>query len=182
MQFMPQKAIKGQAVADFLADHLVSESSKLYDNLLEEIAEVNATYVSSEEQVWQLFFDRASRTGPEGNVVAGVGVVLISPHYYVIPQAFSLTELYSNNVTEYNTLLIGMQLTEEIEIKNLEAYNDSKLIINQIRGEYETRYEDLVSYHNANIDMVEKFKSFYIGHVSHQQNAHADALTSFATL
>jgi len=30
-----------------------------------------------------------------------------------------------------------MQLAEEIGVKNLEAYVDSKLIINQVRGEYE---------------------------------------------
>ena len=51
MQFIPQKAIKGQTVADFFADHPVSGSSKLYNNLPDEIAEVNATHVSSEEQV-----------------------------------------------------------------------------------------------------------------------------------
>ena len=51
MQFMPQKAIKDQAVADFLADHLVSRSPKLYDDLPDEIAEVNATHISPEEQV-----------------------------------------------------------------------------------------------------------------------------------
>jgi len=33
MQFMPQKAIKGQVVADLLVDHLVPGSSKLYDDL-----------------------------------------------------------------------------------------------------------------------------------------------------
>ena len=49
---MPQKAIKGQAVADFLADHLVSETSKFYDDLLDEIAEVNLISASFEEQVW----------------------------------------------------------------------------------------------------------------------------------
>ena len=49
MQFMPQKAIKGQAVADFLEDHLVSETSKLYDDLPDEIAEVNLINASSEE-------------------------------------------------------------------------------------------------------------------------------------
>jgi len=40
MQFMPHKAVKGQAMVDFLANHLVSGSSKLYDDLLDEIAEV----------------------------------------------------------------------------------------------------------------------------------------------
>jgi len=43
----------------------------------------------------------------------------------------------SKNISEYNTLLIRMQLVEEIGVKNLEAYGDSKLIVNQVRGEYE---------------------------------------------
>jgi len=80
--------------------------------------------------VCQLFFDRASRTGPEGNVIAGVGVVLISPHNYVIPHAFLLTEPCSNNVAKYNAFLIRMQLAEEIGVKNLKVYGDSKLIVN----------------------------------------------------
>jgi len=58
-----------------------------------------------------------------------------------------------------------MQLTEKIGVKHLEAYGDSKLIINYIHGEYEVWHEDLVSYHNATINMAEKFKSFYIDHV-----------------
>ena len=86
----------------------------------------------------------------------------------MIPRAFSLTESCSNNVLEYNTLLIGMQLAEEIRVKNFEAYGDTKLIVNQVRGEYEVRHEDLVPYHNATIDMAEKFKNFYIDHLSRQ--------------
>ena len=57
MQFMPQKAIKGQALADFLADHPVLESSKLYKDIPDEIAEACMTQMSFEEQVWKLFFD-----------------------------------------------------------------------------------------------------------------------------
>jgi len=64
MQFMSQKAIKGQAVVDFLADHRVPETSKLYDDLPDEITEVNLINTSSKEQVRQLFFDRASRMNP----------------------------------------------------------------------------------------------------------------------
>ena len=58
-----------------------------------------------------------------------------------------------------------MQLTEEIGVKNLKACSDSKLIINQIRGEYEVWHENLVPYHNATIIMAEKFENFYIDHV-----------------
>ena len=83
--------------------------------------------------------------GPAGNIVAGVEVLLVSPQNYMIPREFSLTKLYSNNVAQYNTLLIRMQLAEEIGVKNLKAYGDSKLIVNQDHGEYEVRHEDLVS-------------------------------------
>jgi len=61
------------------------------------------------------------------------------------------------------------------------VYGDSKLIVNKVHGEYEVRYEDLVPYHNATIDMAEKFKNFYIDHVLRQQNAYADALASLPT-
>jgi len=73
-----------------------------------------------------------------------------------------------------------MQLAEEIGVKNLEACGDSKLTINQIREKYEVWHKDFVPYHNATIIMAEKFENFYIDNVLHQQNAHADALTSLA--
>jgi len=76
--------------------------------------------------------------------------------------------------------LIGIQITNEIGVKNLEAYGDSKLIVNQARGEYEVRQEDLVPYHNAIIHMAKKFRNFYINHVPRRQNAYADALASLA--
>ena len=60
-----------------------------------------------------------------------------------------------------------MQLAKEFGVKNLKAYRDSKLIINQIRGEHEVRHEDLVPYHNATI-IAEKFENFYIDHVPRQ--------------
>ena len=72
----------------------------------------------------------------------------------MIPRAFSLTDPRSNNVAEYNALLIGMQIADEIGVKNLEPYGDSKLIVNQVRGKYEVRREDLVPYFNATIYMA----------------------------
>ena len=79
MHFLAQKAIKGQAVADFLAEHPDPRAAKLYEDLPDEVAEVCLTQTSFERQVWKLFFDGASRTSPKGHIVAGVGVVLVSP-------------------------------------------------------------------------------------------------------
>lgn len=111
-------------------------------------------------------------------MIVGVGIVLVSPQDHIITKAFSLTDPYSINVAKYNALLIGMQLAREIDIHHLEAYGNSKLIINQIRGEYEVRHEGLMLYHHATPKIAQKFTCFYIEHIRCGQNTHADALAS----
>jgi len=158
MTFVPQKAIKVQALVNFLLAHPIPESSKLHADIPDEVIEANIT---SSDDVWQLFFDGASRTEPKGKIVAVAGVVFISLENHVLPCAFSLTEPYSNNVAEYNALLIGLHLAQQIG-----AYGDSKLIINQVKGEYEVRHENLIPYHHAAVQLAITFEGFYISHVS----------------
>jgi len=55
-----------------------------------------------------MFLDGASQIGPKGKIIARVGVVFIFPQNHVLPRAFSLTESCSNNVAEYNALIIGL--------------------------------------------------------------------------
>ena len=77
MIFTPQKAVKGQTLAEFLAAHSVPEHSKLHEDIPDEVFESNVT---SEDEVWQMFFDGASRIGPKSRIIAGVGVVFLSLH------------------------------------------------------------------------------------------------------
>jgi len=56
MTFVPQKAIKGKGLADFLAAHPVPESSKQHEDIPDEVIKANIT---SSDEVWQLFFDGA---------------------------------------------------------------------------------------------------------------------------
>src|SRR3954465_5059993 len=179
MHFLPQKATKGQAIVDLLAENPRSNSAILFEELPDGTAEVHSTQVNP--SVWQMYFDGASRTIPRVGLVAGVGIVLISPQNHVIPCAFALTEPCTNNVAEYNTLLIGLQLAHQLGVRNLQAYGDSELVINQLRGENEVRSEDLIPYFNSAIQMTEQFKGFYIGHVPRWDNTHADTLASLAT-
>jgi len=107
MTFVPQKAIKGQALADFLAAHPVPKTSKLDEAIPDEVIEAN---MISSDGVWQMFFNGASRTCSKGKIIAGVGVIFVLLKNHVLPRVFSLTEPCSNNVAEYNALLIGLQL------------------------------------------------------------------------
>lgn len=50
-------------------------------------------------------------------------------------------------MTEYNALFIGLQIVEEMGVQYLKAYSFSKLIVSQVKDEYEIRKEDLIPYH-----------------------------------
>jgi len=175
MLFILQKAVKGQALADFLVAHPVPESSKHHEKIPDKIFESN---IISAEEVWQMFFDGVSRTDFKGRIIAGMGVVFTSPQNHVLPRAFSLTEPCSNNFAEYIALLIGLQLAYEMGVHYLEAYGDSKLIVNQVKGEYEVQHENFVPYYHAVIKLANSFDGFYIDHVSRFQNTKVDALVA----
>ena len=101
---------------------------ELYDDLPDETHEVNIT---SHQKVWQLYFDGASRATNVASapgcskISSGVGVILVSPGKHVLPRAYSLTEPCSNNIAEYNALIIGLNFAKELGVEYLEAFGDS---------------------------------------------------------
>ncbi|KAI5335404.1 hypothetical protein L3X38_025537 [Prunus dulcis] len=73
--YTPAKAIKGQVVADFLADHPILADWEILDDLPDE--QVFFAYVSS---AWMMFFDGSARKDR-----VGAGVVFVSPKRHVLP-------------------------------------------------------------------------------------------------
>ena len=73
--------------------------------------------------------------------------MLVSPEKHIFPYSFALTKLCSNNVVEYQTLILGLQMATEMEIKDLDVYGDSQLVINQLLEEFEVKKNNLILYH-----------------------------------
>jgi len=67
-----------------------------------------------------------------------------------------------------------------MRVRYLEAYGDFKLIINQVKGDYEVRHEELIPYHHASIQLANTFEGLYIIHESRLQNTKANALAAVA--
>ncbi|KAL0361044.1 UNVERIFIED_CONTAM: hypothetical protein Sradi_3788900 [Sesamum radiatum] len=118
----PKKPSKGQALANFLPDHPVPAEWEISDDFPDE--DVFSIEILP---AWTMFFDGAART--DG---AGAGVVFVSPEKQVLTYSIVLNELCSNNVAEYQALIIGLQMASEMVIIEIEVYGDSKLIINQL--------------------------------------------------
>ena len=66
--YIPQKAVKGQVLADFLADHPIPDDWKLTDELPDEDAMVIEVIPP-----WKMYFDEAAHRGG-----AGAGVVFVT--------------------------------------------------------------------------------------------------------
>ncbi|XP_070013017.1 uncharacterized protein [Nicotiana sylvestris] len=108
--YIPQKAITGQVLADFLADYPIPDDWELTDELPDEDA-----MVIEVQPPWKKYFDGAAHRGGVG---VGAGVVFVTSQGEVLPYSFTLTQLYSNNVAEYQALILGLEMT--VEIKRLQ--------------------------------------------------------------
>jgi ribonuclease HI len=178
--YVPQKAVKGQALADFLAAHPVPDDSPLVIDLPDE--EVFSVGV---ESPWELYFDGASRaeTNPDGtlNKRAGAGLVFKTPQGETLYHSFSLLkEECSNNEAEYEALIFGLLLALSMDIQNLHAYGDSQLVVRQINDIYEVRKPELMPRYMAARKLMEKFQNIQVLHVPRGRNASADALDKLA--
>uniref|UniRef100_A0A7N2N597 RNA-directed DNA polymerase n=1 Tax=Quercus lobata TaxID=97700 RepID=A0A7N2N597_QUELO len=171
LAYIPQKAVKGQALADFLADHPVPSDWEFSDDFPDE----DVFYIE-EMPSWIMFFDGVARQ--EG---AGAGVVFVSPQRQILLYSFSLSELCSNNVAEYQALIIGLQMAIEMGIAQLEIFGDSKLIINQILEQYDVKKEDLIPYCKYAKKLLANFEATTLEHIPRKENRQADALANLAT-
>lgn len=93
--------------------------------------------------VWVLEFD-----GSCTSVGSCVGVVLISPQGEIFPYSFKLQFSNTDNIVEYESLLLGIEVEHKRRIKNLHAQGDDKLVVCQVRNIYQTRNERLKHYRN----------------------------------
>ena len=66
---------------------------------------------------------------------AGLGLVLISPEEIIIDKSLRLGFSATNNEAEYETLLMGMSMVQKMGGKVAELFSDSKLVVDQVKGE-----------------------------------------------
>ena len=102
--FMTRKAIKGQAIADYLADQPLNDpglSESLFPN--EDVMPLELEPDSMDPWHWKLYFHGATNSTENG-----VGAILVSPKGQQIPVSVKLNFDYINNVTKYEACIVGL--------------------------------------------------------------------------
>ena len=77
---------------------------------------------------------------------SGVWLVLVSPEKVVVEKSLRLDFLAINNEAEYETLLEGMAMVQRMGGKSIKLFSDSRLIVSQVRGEFEAKDERMQGY------------------------------------
>ena len=88
-----------------------------------------------------------------------VRLVLMSPEKVVIEKSLRLDFPAMNNEAEYETLLEGMTMVQRMGGKSIKLFSDSKLVVGQVRGEFEAKDERMQGYLNQVKSMQSKFDS-----------------------
>ena len=85
---------------------------------------------------WEVQVDGASNQ--KGS---GVGLALTSPEKVVIEKFLRLGFPTTNNEAKYEALLEGMTMVQRMGGKSIKLFSDSRLVVGQVRGEFEAKDE-----------------------------------------
>ncbi|KAJ0909268.1 putative nucleotidyltransferase, Ribonuclease H [Helianthus annuus] len=173
LEFKPRTAMKGQILADFLAEVPEDEERELlrWEALEEEEKR------REDAAVWKLFTDGAS--SEEGN---GAGITLISPERVELTYAIRLDFENTNNTAEYEALLAGMRLAQKMKAKHVEASTDSQLVVKQYQGEYEAKDGVMARYVAKVKETTKAFGTFKLEYIPRGRNRKSDALSKLASV
>ncbi|XP_009622663.1 uncharacterized protein [Nicotiana tomentosiformis] len=169
--YIPQKAMKGQALANFLANHPIPDDWELTDELPDEDA-----MVIEVQPPWKIYFDGAAHR--EG---AGAGVVFVTSQGEVLSYSFTLTQHCTNNIAEYQALILGLEMAVDMRKLQLHIFGDSELVINQLLGSYEIKKPELRPYHDYAQKLIRWLGNVTLQHVPRKENKKIDALAYLAS-
>ena len=133
IKYMPRTSIKGQVLAD-----LVAEFAELPVEILTELRGVEGKSIgvvsAPKPPCWKVYVD-----GAVNQRGSGVGLVLITPKRDTIKKSLRLGFLATNNEAEYEALLQGMAMVQKMEGKVVKMFSDSRLVVGQVKGEMEAK-------------------------------------------
>ena len=125
----------------------------------------------------RVYSDGAARGNPGP---AGAGAVLTDAAGNVIARLGRYLGKQTNNVAEYEGLLLGLKHARELGYREVEVRADSQLLIRQLKGEYAVRHAGLKPLHAEALRLLRSFDRYDLQHVPREENALADEMSNRA--
>jgi ribonuclease HI len=161
--YAPRTTIKSQALADFMADWTPPASEP-------EVFQ-SKTVVTT----WTVYTD-----GAWGNLGAGASAVIHAPSGLRSKYAARLEFQATNNITEYEGVILGLNKAKALGAKNLVVKTDSQVIAGLVEKEYAAKEPELSKYLEVVRGLERRFRGFTLKYIPRAENAKAGELAKAA--
>lgn len=122
-----------------------------------------------------MYCDGGSRGNPG---TAGGGAVLYDEKKKELGRKGVFCGRATNNVAEYSSLICGMELALENGITDLKVYMDSKLAIEQMKGNWKVKNVGLKPLFEKAKTLSEQFQKISFMHIPREKNSVADQIAN----
>jgi ribonuclease HI len=129
------------------------------------------------ENNYRIYTDGGSRGNPGPS---GAGGVIIDSNGEIISESSEYLGHQTNNYAEYMGLLLTLKRAKLLGIKKISVFMDSKLIVEQMNGNYKVKNEALKVIHLEIVELLKSFEKVTFTHVYREHNKHADRLVNQA--
>ena len=122
-------------------------------------------------------FDGATR-----NKGVGAGVWIRPPIGEPKFLSYTLEFRCTNNVAEYEALILGLKALKDLQAQRIDIRGDSELVIRQVQGSYEAKHPRMKSYRNLVLDLMGGFKECQYTIIPRGENSEVDSSVVSASL
>ena len=117
--------------------------------------------------------------GSRGNPgPAAAAAVVSTPAGDVIDEASVSLGEATNNVAEYQGLILGLERARALGATEVDVINDSELVAHQINGKYRVKHPQMKPLYLKAMDIMREFEKWSIRSVPRAQNEDADRLVN----
>ncbi|VFQ76056.1 unnamed protein product [Cuscuta campestris] len=161
IEMKPRAAIKAQALVDFMVECTARDN--------------NPIPMVEQGEWWTLSTD-----GSSAAKACGGGVVIQSPEGFRSYHAVKFQFKVSNNEAEYEALLSGLRLILNLKAEYVRIRCDSRLVVSQIKGEFDTKEERMRLYKEAALELLKILKGYELVQIPRAENTEADVLSKLS--
>jgi ribonuclease HI len=106
---------------------------------------------------------------------------LVSPGEAIFEQSVHLEYFWTNNQSEYEAILLGLQIFSSIDVKSVEVFGDLLLVVQQVADVFQCFDRPLNSYLDKCLKIITLFNDFTVQYVSRDENILANNLAQQAS-
>lgn len=126
-----------------------------------------------------IYTDGASRGNPGQ---AAIAYMIVKEDGSLLYEKGEKIGLDTNNVAEYRALIKALEIAKEYTDNEVICFSDSKLMVNQLKGEYKVKKPHLKKLHEMVLGLASSFKKVDFRQVPREDKniSHVDSLGNLA--